>query len=98
MSDTPSVSVIVPCYNHGKYLAQSVESVLSQTWKNLSVIIVNPPDTAIIFHPASFRVLQASRAPVIIGKESATCLHVSKSMPFKSSTLLVNPSSQFIEP
>jgi len=41
MSNTPSVSVIVPCYNHGKYLVQSVESILSQTWKNLSVTIVN---------------------------------------------------------
>ena len=60
--------------------------------------MVNPPETAITFHPASLRVWHASRAPVIIGKESATCLQVSKSIPFRSSTLLIRPSSQFIEP
>ncbi len=33
--------VVVPCFNHGNYLRQSVESILNQTWKNLSVVIVN---------------------------------------------------------
>ena len=45
MSDTPNISVIVPCYNHGDYLEQSVNSILEQTWKNLSVIIVNDGST-----------------------------------------------------
>jgi glycosyltransferase involved in cell wall biosynthesis len=36
-----SVGVIVPCYNHGKYLHESVTSILSQTHENTKILIVN---------------------------------------------------------
>lgn len=38
---TPLVSVIIPCYNQGKYLPLSVESALAQTHPNVEVIVVN---------------------------------------------------------
>lgn len=41
----PLISVIVPCFNHGKYLRESVESLLNQTYKNLEIIIVNDGST-----------------------------------------------------
>ena len=37
----PTVSVIIPCYNQGEYLHEAVESVRSQSLKNLEIIIVN---------------------------------------------------------
>ncbi|KXK14864.1 MAG: glycosyl transferase family protein [Chloroflexi bacterium OLB14] len=37
----PFVSVIIPCYNHGEYLEEAVESILAQTWQNLEIIVVN---------------------------------------------------------
>jgi glycosyltransferase involved in cell wall biosynthesis len=37
----PLITVVVPCYNHGKYLRECVESLLAQTYKNLEIIIVN---------------------------------------------------------
>lgn len=39
--DEGFVSVVLPTYNHVKYLKQSIESVLNQSYKNLELIIVN---------------------------------------------------------
>ncbi len=38
-------SVIITCFNYGKYLRQSVGSVIAQTYKNFEIIIVNDGST-----------------------------------------------------
>ncbi len=35
------VSVIVPCYNSGKTIKKTINSIKKQTWKNLEIIIVD---------------------------------------------------------
>ncbi len=35
------VSVVIPCFNQGKYLQETVNSVKSSTYKNIEIIIVN---------------------------------------------------------
>lgn len=41
----PLVSVIIPCYNHAHYLADALNSVFQQSYKNWECVIVNDAST-----------------------------------------------------
>jgi glycosyltransferase involved in cell wall biosynthesis len=47
MSDevTPLVSVIIPTYNHGRYLGRALQSVLDQTYTNWEAIVIDNHST-----------------------------------------------------
>ena len=38
---TPLVSVIIPAYNQAEFLAETIQSVLNQTYQNFEIIVVN---------------------------------------------------------
>lgn len=52
----PLVSVIIPCYNTAKFIAETIQSVIDQTHDNLDIIIVNDGST-----DNSVEVIQAFR-------------------------------------
>jgi predicted O-linked N-acetylglucosamine transferase (SPINDLY family)/cellulose synthase/poly-beta-1,6-N-acetylglucosamine synthase-like glycosyltransferase len=41
VSSQSLVSVVIPCYNHAEFLAEAVESVVNQNYRNWECIIVN---------------------------------------------------------
>lgn len=40
-ADQPLVTVIIPSYNHERYISQSIESVVSQSYKNIEIIVID---------------------------------------------------------
>ncbi|OEU66617.1 MAG: hypothetical protein BBJ57_02480 [Desulfobacterales bacterium PC51MH44] len=45
MTSNPKVSVIIPVYNGESYIAEAIESALTQTYRNFEIIVVNDGST-----------------------------------------------------
>lgn len=37
----PLVSIVMPCYNAGKYLREAIDSIINQSYKNLEILLID---------------------------------------------------------
>lgn len=59
------ISVIIPCFKQAQFLGTAIESVLSQTYRNAQVIVVNdgsPDDTASVARRYGDRIIYLERS------------------------------------
>lgn len=45
MKDKPLVSIIIPCYNYGKYIKDAIDSIKNQTYENYECFIIDDDST-----------------------------------------------------
>jgi glycosyltransferase involved in cell wall biosynthesis/SAM-dependent methyltransferase len=41
----PLISVVIPCFNYGRFIHEAIDSVLAQTFKNIEIIVVEGGST-----------------------------------------------------
>jgi len=68
--EKPLISIIIPVYNGEKYLSQSIESCLNQTYNNIELIIVNDCSTDSTFLMANRYADKDARVRIINNKEN----------------------------
>ena len=91
MTDNPAISVIIPMYNVEKYIAQCLESLIVQTFKDFEVIVVDDKSTdksVSIVEAISpkFRKLNRGGVKLVKMKQRCDCFAVLRNIGIKVST------------
>lgn len=69
MTSKPKISVIMSVFNHEKYLQKSIDSILSQSYKNFEFVIINDGSNKNTKKILELNKLQDKRIKVIINKK-----------------------------
>ena len=62
--DGPLISVIVPLYNHEKFIEQGLKSIMDQTYKNIEIIVIDDGSTDNSYKVAT-NILKSGTRPFI---------------------------------
>ena len=68
----PKISIIMPAYNSGKYISDAIESVLSQTFKDWELIIIDDGSTDITPELARKYAMRDKRIKVVSQQNTGT--------------------------
>lgn len=61
MKSTPTVSVVIPCFNDGRYLSEALQSTFAQTLQPVEILVINDGST----EPATLRFLRSLQLPAV---------------------------------
>ena len=65
MKTLPLVSVIIPCYNQGLYIEETLNSVFSQTYNNIEIIVINDGSDDLLTTDKLFKLSSDSRIKIL---------------------------------
>jgi glycosyltransferase involved in cell wall biosynthesis len=71
VEDQPLISVVVNCFNHGRFLGEAIESVLAQTYSHFEIIVVDDgstDDTAEVSRTYGVRYHYQNNAGISVGR------------------------------
>ena len=81
-SERHRVSVVIPCYNHGEFLGEAIDSVRAQDYPDTEIIVVNDGST----DPRTLRVLAALENDVILIEQPNQGLAAARNRGIQSAT------------
>jgi glycosyltransferase involved in cell wall biosynthesis len=93
---TPQVSILIPCYNAEKYIGETLESALRQTWPAIEVIVVDDgSDDASVaeidrFKTAGVRLIRQGHKGAGAARNLAYCGSVGKFIQFLDADDLID--------
>lgn len=79
--EQPLVSVIMPTYNHARFIGEAIDSVLNQTYSNLELIIIdnysedNTEEIVMSYHDESTKYLKFRNHGVIAASRNYGIMH-----------------------
>ena len=85
MATNPLVTVLIPAYNAARYLAESIESILLQTWPNLECVVLDGGSQDATADIARAYAAQDPRVRVEVFPDTHPCSRIDSIIPKLSS-------------
>lgn len=95
------VSVIVTCYNHGPYIAQCLNSIFEQTYRNIELLVINDGSTDDSGEVIEQNIIQSpfEHTEYLVQKNAGICVTRNRGLEWAQGTfLLFVDSDNYLDP